>query len=82
VQPRRPDLVILTNQGATPGVRELAVAFSRVSGHRVTVIQEEGAALEQRINTAPADLVTGNPGTIEELAHKGKVVVAPPRPLS
>ena len=33
------DLVILTNQGATPGVRELGTAFSRATGHTVTVVQ-------------------------------------------
>jgi hypothetical protein len=47
------ELIILTNQGATPGVRELAAAFERASGHKVTVIQEEGAALELRINNGP-----------------------------
>src|SRR5205814_10392991 len=34
------ELVIVTNQGATPGVRELAAAFSRASGHQLTVLQE------------------------------------------
>jgi len=68
------DLIILTNQGATPGVRELAAAFERASGHKVTVIQEEGAALERKINTGPADLITGNPGTIEALVKSGTVV--------
>ena len=52
---------ILTNQGATPGVRELAAAFSRASGHKVTVIQAEAAELERRLNNGPADLITGNP---------------------
>jgi molybdate transport system substrate-binding protein len=68
------ELIILTNQGATPGVRALAAAFARASGHKVTVLQEEGAALERRINSGPADLVTGNPGVIEELVKNGKVV--------
>ena len=68
------ELVILTNQGATPGVRELAAAFARMSGHKVTVMQEEGAALERRINSGPADLVTGNPPTIEQLVKNGRVV--------
>ena len=68
------DLIILTNQGATPGVRELAAAFSRASGHKVTVIQETGRSLEQRLNNGPADLITGNPEPIEELVKKGKVV--------
>jgi hypothetical protein len=34
------ELVILTNQGATPDVRELAAGFSRASGHKVTVIRQ------------------------------------------
>jgi molybdate transport system substrate-binding protein len=75
------DLVILTNQGATPGVRELAAAFARASGHKVTVIQEEGAALERRIDSGGADLVTGNPGTIEELVRNGKVVAGTVTPF-
>jgi molybdate transport system substrate-binding protein len=75
------ELVILTNQGATPGVRELAAAFARASGHTVTVIQEEGAALEERINRGPADLVTGNPPTIEALVQNGKVVASTVTPF-
>ena len=68
------DLVILTNQGATPGVKELAAAFERASGHKVTVTQVEGDALERRIGAGPADLVTANPPAIEDLVKKGKVV--------
>ena len=75
------ELIILTNQGATPGVRELAAAFERASRHKVTVIQEEGAALERRINNGPADLVTGNPGTIEELVKNGRVVASTVTPF-
>ena len=36
------DLVILVNQGAAPGVRELAAEFERISGHTVTVVQPDG----------------------------------------
>jgi molybdate transport system substrate-binding protein len=68
------ELIVLTNQGATPGVREVAAAFERVSGHKVTVLQEAGPALEQRINNGPADLITSNPEPIAELVRKGKVV--------
>lgn len=75
------ELTILTNQGATPGVRELAAAFSRTSGHKVTVIQEEGAELDRRINTGPADLVTGNPPAIEALVKGGKVVAGTVTPF-
>ena len=75
------ELIILTNQGATPGVRELAAAFERASGHKVTVIQEEGAALEQRLNNGPADLITGNPGPIQNLVKNGKVVATTVTPF-
>ena len=75
------DLVILTNQGATPGVKELAAAFSRTSGHKVTVIQAEDAVLEQRLNSGTADLITGNPGPIAELVRNGKVVASTVTPF-
>jgi hypothetical protein len=69
---RAAELTILTNQGATPGVRELAAAFERASGHKVTVIQE---TLDQRLaSNGPADLVASNPGPIEDLVKKSKVV--------
>src|SRR5436190_19163903 len=75
------DLVILTNQGATPGVRELAAGFSRASGHKVTVIQADDAVLQQRLNDGTADLITGNPGTIDERVKNGKVVAGTVMPL-
>jgi molybdate transport system substrate-binding protein len=75
------DLVILTNQGATPGVRELAAAFSRASGHKVTVVQPSGSDLEQRLANGPGDLLTGNPGPMEEIAKKGRVVAGTMTPF-
>jgi molybdate transport system substrate-binding protein len=68
------ELIILPNQGAVPGVREIAAAFSRASGHKVTVVTEAGAALEQRLNNGPGDLVSTNPGPMAELVKSGKVV--------
>jgi molybdate transport system substrate-binding protein len=68
------ELVILTNQGAVPGVRALADAFARAGGHKVTVLQEEGDALERRLTSGPADLITGNPDTLAPLVKSGRVV--------
>jgi molybdate transport system substrate-binding protein len=76
------ELVVLTNQGATPGVREIAIAFSRASGHKVTVFQEAGPALEQRLNNGPADLITSNPEPIEGLIKRGKVVAGTVTPFA
>ena len=75
------EITILVNQGATPGVRELAAAFSRASGHKVTVIQADDALLQQRINDGTADLITGNPGPIDELVRNGKVVAGTVTPF-
>src|SRR5262245_49224360 len=73
-QGRTAELVVLTNQGAVPGARELAAGFSRISGHKVTVLEETGAALEKRINEGPADLITLNPGAMGDVAKKNAVV--------
>jgi molybdate transport system substrate-binding protein len=76
------ELVVLSNQGATPGVRELAAAFARASGHKVTVLQETGPALEQRLSNGPADLITSNPGQIDDLVRKGQVVAGSSVPFA
>src|ERR1700733_2773066 len=76
------ELVIISNQGATPGVRELAAAFGQKTGHKVAVIQEDGAALERRLAAGgQADLVAANPGGIEALAKKGHVVAGTATPF-
>jgi molybdate transport system substrate-binding protein len=75
------ELIILTNQGATPGVSELAAAFARATGHKVTVIQEAGPALNRRLESGPADLITGNPEPMEELVKKGQVVAGTAAPF-
>jgi molybdate transport system substrate-binding protein len=76
------ELTILTNQGATPGVRELAAAFERATGHKVTVIQEAGPALERRLASGgPADLIASNPGPFDDLLKRGKVVAGSATPF-
>ena len=80
--PQAAELIILTSQGATPGVIELANAFSRTTGHKVTVIQEAGAALERRLASGgPADLIASNPGPFEDLVKRGKVVAGSATPF-
>jgi molybdate transport system substrate-binding protein len=70
---RAADLIVLTDQGASPGVHELAVAFAHASGYAVTVVEERGAALERRINEGPGDVMTGDPERIADLVKKGKI---------
>jgi molybdate transport system substrate-binding protein len=67
------DLIVLAGQGNLPGINELAAAFARTSGHKVTVLQEVGQALERRLDNGPADLIALNPAQMEDLVKKGKV---------
>src|SRR5262245_51414732 len=66
------NLVIVTNQGAVPSLKEMAAAFSRTSGNTVTVLTDE--VLEQRLNAGTVDLVSQNPGPMDELVKSGKVL--------
>ena len=68
------DLVIVSNQGAIPGLKELGAAFRRASGHNVTVILAEGDALGQRLASGTVDLVSQNPGPMAELVRNGRIV--------
>jgi Bacterial extracellular solute-binding protein len=69
------ELVVLANPGAMPGLRELGGAFSRETGHKVTIIQEGVPEVERRLAAnEPGDLISANPPSIEDLLKKGKVI--------
>lgn len=68
------DLVIVTNQGAMPGLKELTAAFRRASGHNVSIILAEGDLLEQRLASGTVDLVSQNPEPMEKLVKSGAIV--------
>jgi molybdate transport system substrate-binding protein len=74
------ELIVLTSQGNGPGVTELATAFSGASGHKVTVLNETGAALEQRLANGPADLMMSGPEVFDGLVKKGRVVAGSATP--
>jgi molybdate transport system substrate-binding protein len=75
------DLVVLSNQGAIPGVRELATAFEAKTGHHVTVVQPDDETLERRIKDGSADLITGNPPTMEGYVRDGHVIASTIKPF-
>ena len=69
------ELVVVTGQGTTPGVKEVAAAFARTSGHKVTVIQATVPDLGQRLAAnEPVDLIASSPEQIRDLVKKGRVV--------
>jgi molybdate transport system substrate-binding protein len=68
------ELIVLSGQGTTPGVREVAAAFARTSGHTVAVLAPAGAELAQMLDNGPADLLVASPEPIGDLVKKGKLV--------
>jgi molybdate transport system substrate-binding protein len=68
------DLTVLTNQGAIPGVKELAAAFAKQSGNKVNVIQIAPEELEATVARGGADIVTANPPVVDDLVKKGIAV--------
>src|SRR5262249_22464214 len=74
------EIIVLASQGNPPGLNELGAAFAKASGHKVTVVQETGKALEERIASGPADLIGGGPDALEALVKKGPVVAGTATP--
>ena len=75
------DIVIVTNQGAVPGLNELGAAFTRATGNHVTVILAEGDTLEQRLANGTVDLVSQNPEPMEKLVRSGRIVASTVTPF-
>ena len=68
-------ITVLTGMGVVSGVRDVAPAFERITGHTVIVRFEAGPSLMQKVNAgAPADLVVHYPDVIDDLIKQGKVV--------
>ena len=67
------ELIILGSQGSISGARDMAAAFERASGHKVTARQEKSVLATVDAGT-PADLAVANPPQIDNLIKQGKVV--------
>jgi molybdate transport system substrate-binding protein len=75
--PQSADAAVLTiylNQATESGVRELAAAFEKATGNKVDVSFEGGAALNQKINTAPGDLASLTFAQFDEFVKSGRIV--------
>jgi len=61
--------------GAVSGLNELAPAFTRRTGHRLTIHQETRDQLEQRLaSNAPADLIVQVASVMDDVMGRGKLV--------
>ena len=75
------DIVIVSNQGAMPALNELAAAFSARTGNHVTVVLAGADELEKRLAAGTVDLVSQNPGPLQELVKRGKIVAGTVKPF-
>jgi len=66
-------LTIYLNQATESGVRELAAAFEKATGNKVDVSFQGGAALNQKINTAPGDLASLTFAQFDEFVKNGRI---------
>lgn len=70
-------ITVLCGQGDVSGLRALAPAFEKATGHTVVLV-EAGDAQSQRIDRGPADVVTAGPDAVDTLVRQGKVVAGTP----
>jgi molybdate transport system substrate-binding protein len=69
------EITILVNQGALSGVRDLAAAFEKASGHKVVIDFVGIPEQAEKINTdAPGDLVVNFIPAFDDLIKRNKVV--------
>ena len=69
------ELVVRASMGSISAWNELTPAFTRLSGHKLSVIQESSATFEQMLaSSAPADLVVLYGDPMKEAIRRGKVI--------
>ena len=69
------EITVIVGMGNVSGINDLAPAFERASGHKVTVRFVPTADLPGVIDSnAPADVLTAGPQAMAEYIAKGKVV--------
>ena len=69
------DITIFTSMGSLSGVTDLAAAYEKASGHKVTVARRIGPALPKALNSdEPGDIVANFSNAFDGLIKQGKVV--------
>src|SRR5437016_2973618 len=75
------EITVLSGMGSYSGVRDLATAFSKATGHKVNAVFE--TQLNQKLlSNAPADVVAAGPDQMDDLVKIGKVVPGTETPFT
>jgi molybdate transport system substrate-binding protein len=68
-------LVVRSSMGSMSGWNELGPAFARLTGHKVTVIQETQPSLEQALaSNAPTDLIALYGDPLDRAIRQGRIL--------
>jgi molybdate transport system substrate-binding protein len=69
------EITVLGGMGVVSGLRDLAPAFEKATGHKVVVVFEQTPVLNEKISTgAPADIAALQPDQVENFIKQGKMV--------
>jgi molybdate transport system substrate-binding protein len=69
------EITVMAGMGVVSGVRDLAPAYEQLTGHKVIVRFEPGAAMNEKINSgAPADIAALQPEQVDTFIKQGKMV--------
>jgi molybdate transport system substrate-binding protein len=69
------EIIVLANQGALSGIKDLAAGFEQATGNKVIVDLKQGPALAQAIDTdGAADVVTNLVDQFDDMVKRGKVI--------
>ena len=71
------ELVVWSSMGSMSGLKELAPAFARMTGHKVVVTQQSRGELEKSLEAdAAADLIVQTTDVMDGIIGRGKVASA------
>lgn len=77
---RPAELVVWSSMGAVSGLKELAPAFTQMTGHRLAVTQVSRDELEKKLgDNAAADLVVQTTDVMDGIIERGKIVAGSSR---
>src|SRR6266849_2277389 len=69
------EITVMAGMGVVSGLRDLAPAYEKLTGHKVIVIFEQAAAMNEKINSgAQADIAALQPQQIDAFVKQGKMV--------
>src|SRR5260370_848924 len=69
------EITVLGGMGVVSGLRDIAPALEKATGHKVVVVFEQAAALNDKISAgAPADIAALQPDQVDNFIKQGKMV--------